>query len=72
VELTYSTGFLARRVGRSGQVKIRDARIGVSLALAGYDVGLESVAERRYAVWFGRLCLGEIDLETESFRTVCG
>src|SRR5262245_17388340 len=71
VELSYPTGYLQRRVGRSGQLKIDDTRIGVSVALAGYDVGLESVAAGPYAVWFGRLCLGDINLSTQRFQTVC-
>lgn len=71
VELSYPAGFVKRHIGAAGQVKVRNTRISVSTALAGYDVGLESVAGGRYAVWFGRLCLGEIDLETEKFQVVC-
>lgn len=68
VELRYPTGFLQRRVGCSGQLTIGNMKVGLSLALAGYDVGLESLDDRRYAVWFGRLCLGDIDLNTRSFQ----
>ena len=71
VELSYPIGFLERRVGGSGQVKVRGTQIGLSEALAGYDVGLESLADGRYAVWFGRLCVGEIDLPTGKFQAAC-
>lgn len=72
VELSYPLGYLKRRIRSTGEVKVQGRTIGVSSALAGYDVGLESVNTRRYAVWFGGLCLGEIDLETEKFRTADG
>ncbi len=68
LELSYPTGFLQRRVGCSGQLTIGSRKIGLSLALAGYDVGLESLENGCYAVWFGRLCLGDIDLRTQSFQ----
>lgn len=68
VALSYPTGYLQRRVGRSGQLTLDNTQISVSMALAGYDVGLESLDDARYAVWFGRLCLGNIDLPTQKFR----
>jgi len=70
VELSYPPGYLQRRVSCVGEVAIRGMKIGLSLALAGYDVGLESVEDGRYAVWFGRLCLGAIDLSTQRFQAV--
>lgn len=68
LELSYPAGVLVRRVMRNGQLKIVNMRIGISVALAGCDVGLESLDDVRYAVWFGRLCMGEIDLRTQSFQ----
>lgn len=70
VELRYPAGYLRRRVSGSGQAKIRNKRIAISMALSGYDVGLESVDDWRYALWFGRLCMGEVNLQTESFQAV--
>jgi putative transposase len=70
VELSYPTGYLQRRVGGSGQLTLGKRKIGLSLALAGYDVGLESVDDGKYAVWFGRLSLGDIDLSTQRFQAV--
>lgn len=72
LELGYPAGFLVRRVMGQGAIKLCNVRINLSLALAGYDVGLESLDDWRYAVWFGRLCLGEVDLRTESFQAVRG
>jgi transposase InsO family protein len=68
VELAYPRGFLARKVSDPGCVKVHNIRVIVSSALCGYDVGLEPQEPNRFAVWFCRLCLGEIDLSTQSFR----
>ncbi len=68
VMLTYSPGVLVRRVHCGGRVKIRNTAIQLSLALNGYDVGLESLEENRYRVWFGRMAIGEICLRTVSFK----
>jgi transposase InsO family protein len=67
-ELSYPQGYLSRRVGNQGCVMIRRSYIFISGALSGWDIGLKTIAYGRYAVWFGLLCLGEIDMETESFH----
>lgn len=68
VELAYPRGFLTRKVSDPGCVKVHNTRVVVSSALCGFDVGLEPHEANRFAVWFCRLCLGEIDLSTQSFR----
>jgi transposase InsO family protein len=68
MELSYPAGVLVRRIDCSGQLKIRNVRICISVALAGYDVGLQSLDDARYAVWFGRLCIGEVNLQLQSFQ----
>jgi putative transposase len=68
VELLYPCGFLARKVTAPGYVKVHNIRVNVSTALRGFDIGLEPHEPHRFAVWFCRLCLGEIDLNTQSFR----
>jgi putative transposase len=68
VELEYPAGYLVRKVMQQGNVKVQDHCIGLSEALAGCQVGLEPIAERRYAVWFCRLRLGELDLQLEKFH----
>ena len=70
IELSYPAGYLARRVATNGEAKVRNMRIGISVALAGYGIGLESIDDWRYALWFGRLCLGEVNLQTQSFQAV--
>ena len=55
-------------MGRTGTLKLENRRIGVSSALAGWHVGLKPLEVRRYSVWFGPLCLGRIDLDSESFQ----
>jgi len=72
VELAYPAGHLVRKVSRHGTVKVRRTLISVSTTLHGFDVGLEPIGEDRLSVWFCRLCLGEIDLATQSFRATAG
>jgi putative transposase len=71
VELEYPTGYLVRKVSSHGVVKLAAHRVAVSTALRGCDVGLEPIADQRYAVWFCRLCLGELDLSRDKFQAVC-
>ena len=68
VDLTYFPGVVVRRVFRNGCVKIRNVVISLSQALSEYNVGLKNLDSRRYLVWCCRLCVGEIDLETERFQ----
>lgn len=68
VEVVYPREHLVRKVNNIGAVKIQSRTVSVSLALRGFPVGLESLNEHRWAVWFCRLCLGEIDLSTHKFH----
>lgn len=68
VELVYCSEYLVRKVNRIGDVKIHNARVGVSVALRGFEVGLEPIKGNSFAVWFCRLCVGEIDLSTRKFQ----
>lgn len=70
IELAYPSGCLVRKVNRHGAVKIENIRVGVSEALRGWGVGLEPKCSHRYAVWFCRLCLGELDVITQKFQAV--
>ncbi len=67
-ELEYPAGYLVRKVLRQGNVKVANRCINVTSALRGWTVGLEPVDDDRYAVWFCRLHLGEIDLTSEKFH----
>lgn len=68
VELVYPNSYLVRKVSSTGSVRLHQTGINVSLALRGFDVGLEPLPENRYATWFCRLCLGQIDLTTHKFH----
>lgn len=70
VELEYPAECLVRKVMRPGTVTLRHRSVNISAALGGWDVGLEPIEARRYAVWFCRLRLGELDLTTEKFHAV--
>lgn len=66
IEMTYP-GLLRRKVTTPGRVSIDGRKIPVTTALIGHHVGLKPVENHRYVVWFGRLCLGMLDVSTESF-----
>jgi len=68
VQLTYPSEYLIRKVNSNGSVKIHNQLLNVSLALRDYDVGLQPIAAARLGVWFCRLRLGEIDLDTKKFN----
>ena len=68
VELMYPKEHLVRKVTKGGTIKVHNVRIPLSVALQGWDIGLETVDTNRIAVWFCRLCIGEIDLQTGSFK----
>ena len=67
-ELTYPAEHLVRKVNANGSVKIHCHSIKVSLALRGYEVGLQPRDAQRLGVWFCRLRVGEIDLSTYKFQ----
>ena len=68
VALDYPMDYLRRRVNQNGAIRLQSIRIGVSEALAGWDVGLRHDRSHRYGLWFCRLRLGEVDLKTEQFQ----
>ena len=57
------------RVTNAGCIILREQWIFISGALAGWSVGLEPMTETLWNVWFGRLCLGQIDTQTMSFKS---
>jgi transposase InsO family protein len=70
--LEYERGYLSRRVQATGKIWFQGVPIGISRALRGWDVGLKPIADKTWSVHFGPLCLGQIDLLTESFRPTGG
>lgn len=66
--LQYPDGYLQRRVNPAGCIRIEGAALRISHALIGWDVGLRPAGPASYSVHFGRLCLGLLDLDTESFH----
>jgi putative transposase len=71
VELVYPADYLVRKVMKAGHVNIAHRSIPISASLGGREVGLEPLTSTRYAVWFCRLRLGELDLSTEKFHAAC-
>lgn len=69
IALRYPMEYLTRRVSRRGIVSVRNVKVRITEALAGWDVGLRQEKSSRYGVWFCRLRLGEVDLQTQKFYT---
>jgi transposase InsO family protein len=72
VRLVYPSHYQVRKVKANGCLKMNNVLISVSQAIAGLEVGLEWIASDRYAIWFCRLLLGEIDLTTARFTKTPG
>jgi transposase InsO family protein len=66
----YPPGFAERAVHSSGHVTLRNTKIWISKAFVGWNVGLRQVEEHLFSVYFGRLCIGQIDLTSDVFRAV--
>lgn len=62
-------GMRQLRVTNAGCINLRGHWIFISGALAGWSIGLESISDTIWNVWFGRLRLGQIDNRTMSFKS---
>ena len=62
----YPSGWLVRRVLKSGEVAVNRQRWFVSTALRGHFVAFEPLTGLRYRVWFHRVDLGEIELTVDT------
>jgi len=71
-EIEYGPGFIVRKVGKYGSIKIMNRSIRITTSLSGYNVGLKFRNDGGYEVWFDYLCLGTIDVKMEKFQTVRG
>lgn len=70
--LSYPPGHLERKVLVDGKIRLHGRAIWLSRSLAGWHVGLKPSQSESYSVHFGRLCLGQIDLDTEAFLPASG
>lgn len=59
-----------RRVLKTGSCWYENRCIFISTALSGWSVGLEPWKQHHCKVWFGKMLLGVIDLDTEKFNAV--
>ena len=66
--MQYPEGYVDRQVNHRGHIRLERVTVYLSAALGGWNVGLKPAGGRTYTVHFGRLYLGLVDLETESFQ----
>ena len=57
-ELAYPPHMVKRRISSCGTMRYCNHQRHVSVALAGYDVGVEPLPSQRFKVWFGSMCVG--------------
>ncbi len=68
-DLAYE-GKQSRKVSKDGSIKIRNRCIGISMALAGWSVGLMPKGNDHYDIYFANLLLGQIEISSASFLRV--
>jgi transposase InsO family protein len=64
----YPPDYLERQVAAAGTIQIDGAMVRITGALRGWNVGLKWLEPGLYALYFGTLCLGRVDVSGESFR----
>jgi len=69
-ELDYGTMDKRRVNAKTGVIRYCNELIKLSITLGGWDVGLAPKENDLVEVWFSRLLLGHIDLQTSSFSPV--
>jgi len=67
--LEYPDGYIERKVHSTGTISLKGSSIQLTSALKGWHVGLKHLGDTIYSVHFARLCLGTIDLSSDSFCT---
>jgi putative transposase len=65
-------GMATRRVNKIGQISHEGARVFLSTALAGWEVGLRSRGDGNLEVHFSQLLLGMIEPQSAAFTPVSG
>ena len=69
-QLDYPSGMAQRKVTCTGEITFRGCRMRISASVGGWNVGLKPLSSNLFNVYFGNLCLGQLDLQTESFRAL--
>jgi hypothetical protein len=61
VELTYPNHMLVRTVSGKGFFKLHGKMIQLSVALAGFTIGIDATKGPPYTLWFGHRNLGTVN-----------
>ena len=64
----YPAGFEKRRVQEDGCIHFRGQCVNFSEALGRMEVGLQSVSENRWCVWFCDLAVGGLESKNGNIR----
>jgi putative transposase len=67
VETIAYAGAQTRRVHAKGTIHYEGVKVFLSTALSGWDIGLKPQRDGRLEVYFARLLLGHLELETHAF-----
>ena len=70
-ELNYE-GIDTRKVTTTGTIRWKGSMLGISTALAGWNVGLDPGPEGMVDVYFARLLIGQIDEQATAFKPASG
>jgi putative transposase len=68
-EIAYPSGALTKRVNVDGTIWFKEKRIYVSKALADEYVRMDEEGRGEWAVYFGPVALGQLDLAREMIKT---
>ena len=68
----YPKGYLDRLVSKQGRIRVLGKSIWVSRVFRGWNLGLQPMGDGEFSVYFGRLCIGQLEMRSESFQAVCG
>lgn len=69
-EINYPSNYQLRKVNQVGVIKLFDEKYFITTALKGYHVGLKTINNEEFEVYFSEYMLGIINVNTVSFKAV--
>lgn len=69
-EINYPSNYRLRKVSSAGGIKLFDEKYFITTALKGYDIGLKTINNEEFEVYFSEYMLGIINVNAVSFKAV--